>query len=101
VKRKTINEYIKTTRVNKRRSGEEVALERFVLDMHAEGKCGRAAAEYNLVKAGAIEVTSGHVPGHLREDNVFFEPFEWKLTELRKMHQRGGIDENHSARSAP
>jgi hypothetical protein len=34
------------------------------------------------VKAGAIEVASGHVPGHLREDDVFFEHSEWKLTEL-------------------
>jgi hypothetical protein len=59
-------------------------LERVVLDLHADGKCGRAAAEYNLVKAGAIEVASGHVPGHLREDDVFFEHSEWKLTEVGK-----------------
>ena len=57
-------------------------LERVVLDLHADGECGRAAAEYNLVKAGAIEVASGHVPGHLREDDVFFEHSEWKLAEL-------------------
>jgi hypothetical protein len=60
------------------------SLEQFVFDLHAEGKCGRAAAEYNLVKAGAIEVASGHVPGHLRDDDVFFEHSEWRLTELGK-----------------
>jgi hypothetical protein len=54
------------------------------LDLHSDAKCGRAAAEYNLVKAGAIEVASGHVPGHLRLDNVFFEHSEWKLTEFGK-----------------
>ena len=57
-------------------------LERVVLDLHADGKCGRGAAEYNLVKAGAIEVASEHVPGHLRDDDVFFEHSKWKLTEL-------------------
>jgi hypothetical protein len=74
----------KRSPTNKRRTGEEIALESFVLGIHAEGKCGRAAAEYNLVKAGAIEVASGHVPGHLRGDNVFFEHSGWKLTELGK-----------------
>ena len=57
-------------------------LERLVLALHADGKCGRAAAEYNLVKAGAIEVASEHVPGCLRDDDVFFEHSKWKLTEL-------------------
>jgi hypothetical protein len=46
-------------------------LERVVLDLHSDAKFGRAAAEYNLVKAGAIEVASEHVPGHLRDDDVF------------------------------
>jgi hypothetical protein len=57
-------------------------LERLVLALHADGKCGRAATEYNLVKAGAIEVASEHVPGCLRDDDVFFEHSKWKLTEL-------------------
>jgi hypothetical protein len=59
-------------------------LEQVVFYLHADGKCGRAAAEYNLAKAGATEVASGHVPGHLREDDVFLEHSEWKLTELGK-----------------
>jgi hypothetical protein len=37
-----------------------------------------------ISKAGAIEVASGHVPGHLRDDDVFFEHSEWKLTEMGK-----------------
>ena len=57
-------------------------LERLVLALHADGKCGRAAAEYNLVKAGAIEVASERVPGCLRDDDVFFEHSAWRLTEL-------------------
>jgi hypothetical protein len=57
-------------------------LERLVLALHADGKCGRAATKYNLVKAGAIEVASEHVPGCLRDDDVFFEHSKWKLTEL-------------------
>jgi hypothetical protein len=73
-----------TSRDNKSRTDETIELERFVLDLHSDGKCGRAAAEYNLVKAGAIEVASGHVPGHLRDDDVFFEHSEWKLTEMGK-----------------
>jgi hypothetical protein len=80
-----------TSRSNKRRTYADTQdnaaiaeLERLVLDLYSDGRCGRAAAEYNLVKAGAIEVASGHVPGHLREDDVFFEHSEWKLTELGK-----------------
>jgi hypothetical protein len=57
-------------------------LEQVVFDLHSDAKCGRAAAEYNLVKAGAIEVALGHVPGHLRDDDVFFERSEWRLTEF-------------------
>jgi hypothetical protein len=71
-----------TSRDNKSRTGKTIELERLVLDLHADGKCGRAAAEYNLVTAGAIEVASEHVPGHLRDDDVFFEHSKWKLTEL-------------------
>jgi hypothetical protein len=57
-------------------------LQQLVFDLHANGECGRAAAEYNLVKGGVIEVASEHVPGHLRDNDVFFEHSEWKLTEL-------------------
>jgi hypothetical protein len=83
----------KKSPANKQRTGEEIALESFVLDIHADAKCGRAAAEYNLVKAGAIEVASGHVPGHLREDNVFFEHSGWKLTELGKCASEAALRE--------
>jgi hypothetical protein len=31
-------------------------LKQFAMDLYCDGRCGRAAAEYNLVKAGAIEV---------------------------------------------
>jgi hypothetical protein len=80
-----------TSRNNKRRTNATTQdsaavgeLKHFVMDLYCDGRCGRAAAEYNLVKAGAIEVASGHVPGHLREDDVFFARSEWKLTELGK-----------------
>jgi hypothetical protein len=33
------------------------------------------------VKAGMIEVASGHVPGHLREAEPFWESSKWKLTK--------------------
>jgi hypothetical protein len=56
-------------------------LESFVLDLHADAKCGRAGAEYNLAEAYVIDVAAGHVPGHLRDDDVCFERSEWKLTE--------------------
>jgi hypothetical protein len=78
-----------TSRSNKRRTNaatqDNAAVgerKQFVMDLYCDGRCGRAAAEYNLVKAGAIEVASRHVPGHLREDDVFFARSEWKLTEL-------------------
>jgi hypothetical protein len=81
-KRTNANDRNPTSRSqNNRAIGE---LERLVLALHADGKCGRGAAEYNLVKAGAIEAASAHVPGHLREDDVFFEHSEWKLTEVGK-----------------
>jgi hypothetical protein len=57
-------------------------LKHFVMELYCDGRCGCAAAEYNLVKAGAIEVASKHVPGHLREDQTFFFDSKWKLTEL-------------------
>jgi hypothetical protein len=79
-----MNHNYPTSRDNKSRTDKTIELGRFVFDLHSDGKCGRAAAEYNLVKAGAIEVASGHVPGHLRDDDVFFEHSEWKLTEMGK-----------------
>jgi hypothetical protein len=93
VKQKNKNPVNQTTRVSKRRTDETVALELFVLDLHADAKCGRAAAEYNLVKAGAIETSAGHVPGNLREDNVFFEHSEWKLTELGRRAGESALTE--------
>ena len=49
--------------------------------LYWEAKCGRAAAEYNLKKAGMIETISGHVAGQMRDGDNFWDDIRWTLTE--------------------
>src|SRR6516162_5822834 len=42
-------------------------LDELISRLYWDAKCGRAAAEYNLEKAGLIEMISGHVAGQMRD----------------------------------
>jgi hypothetical protein len=49
--------------------------------LYWDAKCGRAAAEYNLEKAGIIEMISGHVAGQMRDGDNFWDDLRWMVTE--------------------
>jgi hypothetical protein len=60
-------------------------LDRNVADLmsrlYFDAKCGRAAAEYNLEKAGMIEMIFGHVAGQMGDGDNFWDDIRWTLTE--------------------
>jgi hypothetical protein len=49
--------------------------------LYYDAKCGRAAAEYNLEKAGMIEMIFGHVAGQMGDGDNFWDDIRWTLTE--------------------
>jgi hypothetical protein len=56
-------------------------LEKLILRLYWDAKCGRAAAEYNLKEAGKIEMLSGHVAGQMRDGDNFWDDCRWTVTE--------------------
>jgi hypothetical protein len=56
-------------------------LDELISRLYWDAKCGRAAAEYNLEKAGMIEMISGHVAGQMRDGDNFWDDCRWTLTE--------------------
>jgi hypothetical protein len=73
-----------TTRTESRRKNN--ALDRKVADLmtrlYFDAKCGNAAAEYNLEKAGMIEMIFDQVAGEMRWGDNFWNDLRWMLTEL-------------------
>ena len=59
-------------------------LDELISRLYWDAKCGRAAAEYNLEKAGLIEMISGHVAGQMRDGDNFWDDLRWTLTERGK-----------------
>jgi hypothetical protein len=49
--------------------------------LYNDARCGRAAPEYNLEKAGMIEMIFGHVAGRMRGCDNFWDDTRWTLTE--------------------
>ncbi len=45
--------------------------------LYNDARCGRAAAEYNLEKAGMIEMIFGHVAGRMRDCDNFWDDTRW------------------------
>jgi hypothetical protein len=55
-----------TAATARRGSGIDVKLENLMRRLYFSAKCGNAAAEYNLEKAGVIEMTQGHTAGQMQ-----------------------------------
>jgi hypothetical protein len=56
-------------------------IDELISRLYWDAKCGRAAAEYNLKKAGMIEMMSGHVAGQMRDGDNFWDDCRWTLTK--------------------
>jgi hypothetical protein len=56
-------------------------IDELISRLYWDAKCGRAAAEYNLEKAGMIEMISGHVAGQMRDGDNFWDDCRWTVTE--------------------
>jgi hypothetical protein len=48
-------------------------LDELMSRLYYDAMCGRAAAEYNLEKAGMIEMIFGHVAGQMRDGDNFWD----------------------------
>jgi hypothetical protein len=66
----------------RRESGIDVQLENLMRRLYFSAKCGNAAAEYNLEKAGVIEMTQGHAAGQMQTGDNHWGDYRWDLTEL-------------------
>jgi hypothetical protein len=73
------------TDLNARTSSPNSALDQkideLISGLYWDAKCGRAATEYNLKKAGMIEMISGHVAGQMRDGDNFWDDCRWTSTE--------------------
>jgi hypothetical protein len=50
--------------------------------LYFDAKCGNAAAEYNLEKAGMIEMIFDQAAGEMRDGDNYWNDIRWMLTEL-------------------
>jgi hypothetical protein len=50
-------------------------------DLYLDAQCGWAGAEYNLEKAGMIEMLFGHVAGRFDDGDCFWGDVRWTLTD--------------------
>jgi hypothetical protein len=50
--------------------------------LYFDAKCGNAAAEYNLERAGMIEMIFDQVAGEMRDGDNYWNDIRWTLTEL-------------------
>jgi hypothetical protein len=49
--------------------------------LYLDAQCGCRGAEYNLERAGLIEMLFGHVAGHLDDGDYFWDDVRWTLTD--------------------
>jgi hypothetical protein len=72
----------RTNATTRRDSDIDVQLENLMRRLYFSAKCGNAAAEYNLEKAGVIEMTQGHAAGQMQMGDNHWGDYRWDLTEL-------------------
>jgi hypothetical protein len=63
-----------------RRGGDDV-VKNLVSNLYRSPRVGRAAAEYNLEKAGMIEMIQGHHAGVMLPGDVYWDDLRWTLTD--------------------
>ena len=76
---------------------DDNSVEKLMLDLVYGGHAGWAAAEFNLVEAGLIEMIQGHQPGLMREGDNGWMDLRWTLTDLGR---QGSFRAGHEGRSA-
>jgi hypothetical protein len=57
------------------------AVKTLLCDVYWSARVGSAAAEYNLEKAGVIEMIQGHHPGVMLPGDDYWDEFRWTLTD--------------------
>jgi hypothetical protein len=65
---------------------------KLMLDLVYGGHAGWAAAEFNLVEAGLIEMIQGHQPGLMREGDNGWMDVRWTLTDLGRRTRKGRFE---------
>jgi hypothetical protein len=59
--------------------------------LYLDAKCGQAAAEYNLEKAGMIEMIFDQVAGEMRHGDNFWNDIRWMVTGLGRRTKLGEL----------
>jgi hypothetical protein len=68
------------------------ALDKLMLDLVYAGETGWATAEFNLAKAGLIEMIQGHEPGLMREGDNGWADLRWTLSDLGRRTRKARLE---------
>jgi hypothetical protein len=71
---------------------DDNSVEKLMLDLVFGGHAGWAAAEFNLVEAGLIEMIQGHQPGLMREGDNGWMDVRWTLTDLGRRTRKARFE---------
>jgi len=71
---------------------DDNSVEKLMLDLVYGGHAGWAAAEFNLVEAGLIEMIQGHQPGLIREGDNGWMDLRWTLTDLGRRTRKARFE---------
>jgi hypothetical protein len=65
----------------RKKNGLDWKVADLMADLYLDARCGWAGAEYNLEKAGMIEMLFGHVAGQVDDGDCFWDDVRWTLTD--------------------
>jgi hypothetical protein len=71
---------------------DDNSVEELMLDLVYGGHTGWAAAEFNVVEAGLIEMIQGHQPGLMREGDNGWMDLRWTLTDLGRRTRKARFE---------
>jgi hypothetical protein len=71
---------------------DDNSVEKLMLDLVYGGHAGWAAAEFNLVEAGLIEMIQGHQPCLMREGDNAWMDLRWTLTDLGRRTRKARFE---------
>jgi hypothetical protein len=80
---------------------DDNSVEELMLDLIYGGHAGWAAAEFNLVEAGLIEMIHGHQPGLMRESDNGWIDLRWTLTDLGRLTREARFEQVMKADPPP
>ena len=86
----------------RKKNGLDWKVADLMADLYLDARCGWAGAEYNLEKAGMIEMLFGHVAGQVDDGDCFWDDVRWTLTDRgrRASTGPGGTDVSGPSLSA-